>query len=215
MITYYHTVRTVANRIAGAIDRSVTALRDKRVEHEPAMTDRMLGAIEEAMNGFESKGIQWTAKTLTDRGKKSQESRDGADFMGVLKIDLPEYQVTKGFLAQAKLVRGGDYGNVSELKAQCRKMLKLSSHSFVFLYSEDGVRVVPAIAVLGAQFNPQDIYSRSGQRFFEEHLQCYFGDPRIVAPSPDQLDTLRKRYDARCAFMLVAAPFDLFSGEKG
>ncbi len=42
MITYYHAIRDVAHRIAGAIDHSVNALREGRVEQEPAMTDRIL-----------------------------------------------------------------------------------------------------------------------------------------------------------------------------
>jgi len=203
VIAYYHAVREVANIIGGAIDRSVSALNSGRVEHEPAMTDRMLGAIEESLNGFSSKGIVWTAKTLTDRGSSSQESRYGADFMGVLNINLPEFQVAKGFLAQAKLIRNGDVGDVHELKRQCRKMLKLSSHAFVFLYSGDGVRVIPVVSVLGAD-DPLALYSRSGKRFFEEHLQSFFGDMSITSPTPAQLDALRDQYETRSALVLGA-----------
>jgi hypothetical protein len=193
MITNYHAVRDAAQHIAGAIDRSVVALREGRVEHEPAMTDRMLGAIEESLKDYQAKGIRWSAKTLTDRGPSSQESRVGADFMGVLNIALPELAVSKGFLAQAKLVRNGSSGDLKELREQCKKMLNLSPDSFVFLYGQSGVRVVPAISVVGSKVDPLQLYSRSAQRFFEEHFECFIGDGNIQSATPATLDALQVR----------------------
>ena len=102
-----------------------------RIEHEPAFTDRMRGAIEESLDGLQSKAIRWSAKTLTDRGRGSQEIRYGADFMGVLNIALPNCKVCKGFLAQAKLIRMDRAVDWEQLKQQCERMLNLSSHSFV------------------------------------------------------------------------------------
>lgn len=204
MIAYYQVVRSAARRIAEAIDHSVEALVEGRVEHEPAMTDRMLAAIELSLKNFSTKGIRWRAKTLTDRGRGSQESRYGADFMGVLDIALPEFSVTKGFLAQAKLVRDGDTGSLNELKRQCEKMLELSPASFVFLYGDEGVRVVPALSVLGAQLGPTELYSRSAQRFFEEHLQCFVGDRKIQAATPAALEELAFVFHARRALLIEA-----------
>lgn len=204
MITYYHAVREAAQRIAGAIDLSVEALHEKRAEHEPAMTDRMLGAIEQSLGDYRAKGIRWSAKTLTDRGKGSQESKYGADFMGVLNISIPEFAVSKGFLAQAKLIRNGSAGNINELKQQCEKMLSLSPASFVFLYGADGVRVVPAISVMGSNVGPLELYSRSAQSFFEEHLKCFIGDRNIDAPTPETLRALRERFNVRSAIILQA-----------
>ena len=204
MITNYHAVREAAQHIAGAIDRSVDALREGRVEHEPAMTDRMLGAIEESLQGYALKGIRWSAKTLTDRGPRSQESQHGADFMGVLNIALPEFAVSKGFLAQAKLIRNGSSGDLKELRQQCKKMLDLSPDSFVFLYGQDGVRVVPAISVVGANVDPLLLYSRSAQRFFEEHFECFIGDGNIRSPTSTSQDSSRNRFKVRSAIDIWA-----------
>ena len=204
MIAYYHAVRGAAQQIAGAIDHSIEALREGRVEQEPAMTDRMLGAIEESLVNFRNKGIRWSAKTLTDRGSGSQESRDGADFMGVLNIALPDFTVSKGFLAQAKLIRNGSSGDLEALQRQCDKMLNLSPDSFLFLYGTHGVRVVPAISVIGANVDPLYLYSRSAQRFFEEHLQCFIGDRNITSPTPETLDAMRHRFEVRSAILLQA-----------
>jgi hypothetical protein len=203
MIAYYRAVRQVATRIADAIARSVSALQDGRVEQEPALTDRMLGAVEESMNGFTAKGISWNAKTLTDRAQDSQESRYGADFMGVLRIDLPEFSIAKGFLAQAKLKRNGRIRGIPELKRQCEKMLKLSSQSFVFIYDIDAVRVISANDVIGAE-DPLLLYSQSAQTFFENHLKCIIGDRSISSPTPAGLQSLADEFVARSALRLQA-----------
>jgi hypothetical protein len=143
----------------------VRALADSRVEQEPAFTDRMLGHIEEAMNGYVTKGVRWTAKTLTDRGRNSQEQEFGADFAGVLDIDLEDFNVKKGFLAQAKKVEPFDRVSNSELQrmsVQCNQMLQYTPDAFLFLYSIQGVSVVPAVSVVSAHFsNPHELYARS------------------------------------------------------
>lgn len=204
MIAYRHAVRGAARRIARAINNSVMALQEGRVEQEPAMTDRMLGSIEESLRDFDVKGIRWSAKTLTDRGRGSQESEYGADFMGVLNITLPEFVVSKGFLAQAKLVKNGSSGNVKELKQQCEKMLNLSPDSFVFLYWPNEVRVIPALSVVASKVDPIELYSRSAQRFFEEHLQCFIGDRTIQSATPATLKVMRDRFEVRSAILLQA-----------
>lgn len=204
MFTYYQAVRGAAQQIANAINHTVDALRERRVEQEPAITDRMLGAIEESLSDYSNKGISWQAKTLTDRGAGAQESKYGADFMGVLTITLPNFAVSKGFLAQAKLIRDGSAGSLDELKSQCDRMLNLSPDSFVFLYGFSGVRVIPAVSVVGSTLDPQQLYSRSAQRFFEEHIQCFIGDRKISAPSTVVLNDLRSRFEARSAILIQA-----------
>src|SRR5262245_29806061 len=113
----------------------------------------MLGRIEQAMNGHLTRGVRWSAKTLTSMVKDSQENEFGADFAGVLDIDIPRYSVKKGFLAQAKLIEPTDRMPARELQRlieQCDQMLRYSSDSFVFLYSRESISVVPAISVVGA-----------------------------------------------------------------
>ncbi|MEQ9567625.1 MAG: hypothetical protein RLN85_17770, partial [Pseudomonadales bacterium] len=204
VLRHRRAVRAVARRIDSAINLSLNALREGRVEQEPAMTDRMLGAIEQKVQG-DICGIKWSAKTLTDRGTGSQESEFGADFMGVLQIDLPDYKVSKGFLAQAKMSNRSSKSDLAGVKRQCEKMLKFSPESFVFIYDKNGVRVVPAIGILATEFGMSGLYSRPARRFFEEHLECFIGDRRISCPSPNSLDNLRHEYQARSALLLIGS----------
>lgn len=196
MLRYYGIIRESGRKVAEAINHTVQAYEEGRIEQEPAFTDRMLGGIEETLRGFSVKGIRWQAKTLSDRGPHAQEKKYGADFMGVLNVDLPEYSVRKGFLAQAKMVdnRFLDY---RDLHRQCESMLSLSPASFVFLYSKRGVTVVPAISVIGATADPTELYSRTAARFFEEHFESFIGDRNISAPQIEMLEALREHYDSR------------------
>jgi hypothetical protein len=208
MIRRLEIVRDAAAHVADAAERVSGALRAGRIEQEPAFTDRMLGAIEEAMRDYHAKGVSWTAKTLTDRGRNAQEHRHGADFAGVLSIDLPEFKVKKGFLAQAKMLEpraGMPKSEFHRMKGQCEAMLTQTPDSFVFLYSRDGVTVVPAVSVVSSEpRNPHELYSRSISRFYEEHFESFIGDRRVNAPTPAMLEELRRGVDARSLLYLEA-----------
>lgn len=208
MIRNYGIVRESANHLAAAAERTTESLIERLVEQEPHFTDRMLGRIQHAMEGYEVKGVRWTSKTLTDHGRGSQEKKYGADFMGVLQISLIDYRVDKGFLAQAKLVEPHEVmsnKDITDLKDQCEKMLSLSPDSFVFLYSITGIRVVPALSVLnGDSRNPHDYYSRSVSAFFELHFECFVGDRKINSPKTEVLEKIREENDARSLLYLGA-----------
>jgi hypothetical protein len=200
MTNYRGLVRSVARRIARAADSAIEDHNRGLVEQEPQLTDRWLGRIAESLQGYRAKGVTWTAKTLTDRGPGAQEKQYGADFIGVLDVYLPEYKVRKGFLAQAKVLKGNsmDMSEFRRMLSQCEQMLTLSPDSFVFLYSNEGIRVVPAIAVVGAShpdivLDPEALYSRKVSRFYEEHLECFIGDRDINEPNIETLHRLQAR----------------------
>jgi len=203
-------VRGAAARIGEAAGRISEALREGRIEQEPAFTDRMLGAIEEVMRNYSAKGVRWTAKTLTDRGRNAQERRHGADFAGVLSIEFPGFHVNKGFLAQAKLIEPLDSlpkTQFDRMKVQCELMLAQTPDSFLFLYSRNGVTVVPAVSIASSDArNPHEFYSRSVSRFYEEHFECFIGDRRLNAAKQTMLDDLRREQDTRSLLYLEARP---------
>ena len=211
MIQRYRVVRSAARAISEAAEGTLEALAEGRIEQEPAFTDRMLGRIEQAMNGYRDRGVRWTAKTLTDRGRNSQESEFGADFAGVVDINVRQFKVNKGFLAQAKLIEPTGHMPSQEWRRmveQCDRMLGYSSDAFVFLYSIEGISVVPAIAVVGADSNsvrnPHELYPRSLTSFYEAHFECFVGDRAISVAGPQVLDQLRERFSSRSALYLSA-----------
>ena len=115
--------------------------------------------------------------------------------MGVLNINLNQYKISKGFLAQAKRMEARiDRG---ELVKQCKKMLSYTPASFVFLYSKKDIRVIPASAVIASSgTNPlkERMYSRAIYSFFELHFVSFLGDTKIKAANRDQLRILSEDF---------------------
>ena len=206
MLKYRRIIQRSARRIAAAANRTVDDLVAGRVEHEPEFTSEMLGRMKESMNGYRVGGVYWTAKTLTSHGANAQERKFGADFMGVLDLDLPEYKVRKGFLAQAKRIDwwGGMSGDEWDRMAdQCKTMLLITPESFVFVYSPYAIIVIPAIAIISAQQHSRlsDFYSRKLLRFYEDHFECFVGDMQLHTADIKTLE----RLEARNALLLRAS----------
>jgi hypothetical protein len=204
-MAYKSAVKKAAKIIGAAVKGAEAALIYGQVEQEPAMTDRMLGRIEQALSGIEINGIVWKAKTLTDRGRNAQESKIGADFVGVLHVSIPGYHVKKGFLAQAKMIRRSGFSDARELVSQCERMLELSPVSYVFLYELLGVHVVSANAVIAAGGNLDAVRKEKAQKFFEHHLECMIGDRAISSPTPEGLESLLHKANARRGLLIRAA----------
>ncbi|GCL35085.1 hypothetical protein SR1949_01770 [Sphaerospermopsis reniformis] len=194
-------VKSLVKKIAQVERETLEAFRDGRVEQEPALTDRLLGKMESVLNNKRIAGIKWTVKTLTDRGGRSQESIFGADFMAALELSMDGFHIRKGFLVQSKLVEPSHTFTKREfaiLKDQCKKMLDFSPASFVFLYSQQsGIVVVPATEILASrECNPHELTSKTMAAFYQEHFECFIGDPGIRRANPQGLEDLRQRYEA-------------------
>ncbi len=189
-------VRKVAREISDAADGAFDAYRKGGDVEEPQITGHILGAMGDRLRSRSFGGIAWTAHVLrTGPGTAAEEERHGADLMGVLNIDLPEYQVKKGFLAQAKkaepyrLFSSRDW---QRLRSQCDTMLKRTPASFVFIYSRiRGIRICPAISILGLRSRHIfDLYDHSLPNFFENHIESFIGDRRLNSPDIKTLDAL-------------------------
>ncbi len=238
MIRQPHIVRYIAQQISCAADGVLEAYQNNRVEEEPQITDRIVGAIEERVRSDFPPNISkknyselpsnsahdprvvsermwtrypspivWKARSLrTSSGRAAEEKRHGADLMGVLDIDLPNYRTTKGFLAQAKLAeprRKFPSGEWERLQVQCEKMLSRTPDSFVWVYSKKrGIRIFSAASVVElTSKNIFDLYDRSVSSFFELHLECFIGDRRLNSTDIDTLDALDEQ-SAKTGFEL-------------
>jgi|688.fasta_scaffold368738_2 hypothetical protein len=195
-------IDSLINKISQVESETLEALRDGRVEQEPALTDRLLARMENVLDGKRLAGVRWTVKTLTDRGLGSQESVFGADFMAALELSVGEHHVRKGFLVQSKLVEPSQNFSKAEfdrLKDQCKKMLDFSPASFVFLYSkESDIVVVSAKDILKSpNCNPHKLTSQSMVTFYRKHFECSIGDRGIHRANPQGLEELRQRYKAQ------------------
>jgi len=180
------------------------------IEQEEDFTSRLLQSISDRFNQARFGGLVWSSKVLTSKGHGAQERIIGADFMSVLSMQHPDMRFTKGFLAQAKFVRGKAVID-DRLREQCRRMLNVSADSFVFVYLADAVRVAGALAVAGAgpRSTLQGVYTVDIVEFFGLHLRCLIGDQAIRDATPETLDELARAAEMaipRFGLALVASP---------
>ncbi|MBN2563682.1 MAG: hypothetical protein JXQ75_22420 [Phycisphaerae bacterium] len=194
-------LKSISEMVTAASKQTLADLCHGWVEQEAAFTDRLIANIQNQLDGKMIEGIHWRAKTLTDRGQHAQETAFGADFLGILSLDLRGFRVTKGFFAQAKLARRRSAKSLSEsqrLKDQCKKMLGVTPDSFVFVYSRRGIKILPASSVVGTlETDLRGLASRSIGRFFAEYVECFIGDPKLNAPHLDRFYALAEEYQMR------------------
>lgn len=151
----------------------------------------MLTRARDLLDDSTIKGLRWEAGILTSHGPKTQESRWGADFVGVFEASLDDYHVVKGFLGQAKLLKTGNAlgaGERRRLRRQCETMLEHSPDSFVFVIQPHAVTIVPAISVAAGDNEPLLLYRRGLRHFFEEHFACFIGDGKLASSDARLLD---------------------------
>lgn len=202
--------------IADAEIQTIARISDGRLETEPSITDRLLTEIENKINSSQYDGITFRARTLRDKGANAPEKIYGADICSVLDIELPNFKIKKGFLCQSKrtsttgirIVNGGQYGRYSvefpngrslaNIKEQTKKMLEVSPDSFIWIYSERGIVVVPASSVSGLRTSRiAAVHGKSLDRFFKEYLMCFIGDQKLNDYGDTTLEKLKLETKAR------------------
>lgn len=123
--------------------------------------------------------------------KKKTEKVVGADLAGSISYPSQRGSNPKVYLAQAKIgsIKGSKYSSALNIRAgdknllkQCKDMLAITPASFVFVYSEAGVHVVPASAVVTKGegiVNTEIDYYKGLDAFYEEVYKCFIGDMSI------------------------------------
>lgn len=188
----------VAREVMEGTETTIDDFSRGVIKHETGMTERLFGSVANALNGKRIGGVRWKAYSLTSgRGKAAEETRHGADVLGVLDIDTPDYTTKKGFLLQAKIAEPGSPLPRSEWERfgkQCELMLARTHEAFGVIYSRgDGVRFIPAATIL--EIRPDQLFevgSRSIFGFFKSHVKCEIGDRRLSIPTIDVLDAIAK-----------------------
>jgi hypothetical protein len=194
-------IKELASRLgdaAHAAAEEVLGARKQKTGREEELTaalrhelnKRLLENIKSSLNEAEING----SRVLVETFRKVQEKQVGADLVGVIEI-AGARSISKAFLAQAKVgqvyegARGekGAKAYSADLLKQVDDMLSLSSDSFVFIYSDAGLFVIPALQIRLANSKSIDTANhpyRSFGSFFEEFVKCFIGDHKI---SPDAL----------------------------
>lgn len=197
-------IRKSARIIADAINDTIRLHNEGLISDEPKINSQLVATIRERINNQKIKGIKWEALDIPDRVRNSLEHQSGADILEVIHIESPNYNVSKGFLVQCKIEKNLDKSEVERLRIQCENMLHLSPYSYVFLYGETEVKIVPALAVYKSKKHPSDLYYRRPASFFELHFESFLGDTEIKSTQISDLKLLLNKYKARNLLYLHA-----------
>jgi hypothetical protein len=213
-----------ARKVAEAVTRVAEDYAVGDAVHENPISGQLTGRVKETLDGFETANVRWQVETasdikgrarlrtrqLTSQGAGSEETRFGADMIFCLDIELRDYVVRKGFLVQSKRLAHGkhlDKTTADELRRQCAKMLAVTPASMVFLYSENGIHVVPATAVAAsASYDIYNLETYDVGVLFRDFAICWFGDPLLQATDQASLERLRELADAREALLFKGEP---------
>lgn len=222
-------VRRALIAVEAAEHSVIQGLNQKLIETEPSLTDRLLGGMEVAFaagdKGLRADEFDLRLRTLRDRGPNAPEREFGADLVCVFDSNIKGCTLAKGVLVQAKMAGSGgvtispgchrypeicvsvskrDPSTLNSLFAQCESMLSISPASFVFIYSNDGIFVVPALSIVSLEVggHPLNIYSKTLRYFMQDFMQCFLGDGLVSAVDDNTLRGVRDHVRARSAMML-------------
>ena len=195
MQRYASAFSRASTRLAHAATKTVQDYSVGALPDEPTFTGAFVARLKDALDGFTTSGIVWSGKVLSSHGPNTEETEFGADILGVLSLSLPGLRVVKGFLAQAKRQEPGSKLVRSEwdrLQIQCRKMIRHTPESFVFVYSLNGVYMIPAVKVLSCT-DIEDLHTLHLKELvvYRSPFECFIGDPRVDSATPAALEHLR------------------------
>lgn len=152
------------------------------------VTLHLLEEVQQRLDGRQIKDVKFNIYVYR---KKSEEPYVGADLTGILEMNLDGISVTKAYLAQAKVAKvikdpfEEDYIEAKDprILKQVQDMLRITSSSYIFLYSSKGIEVVSAQAIRLANsstISTQNFYTHKLGNFYEELFKCFIGDSKLT-----------------------------------
>lgn len=154
------------------------------ITQEAHLTSRIAQTLETRLHGSHFNGytVEVMSYDIPDRGPGALESRLGGDiYVGVRVSRGGLTRLSKGFLAQAKKGTHLSMSQRRDLDGQCRKLLRRTTSSYVWVYTEHGVRVVNAQDVIRRQ-SRNLIDGRRLDEVLSATLSCDEGDAAIGLP---------------------------------
>ena len=207
-------IQAVVGRIVSDTDDLCSRI-GRSVHDEDDFTSRMADRIERSVDGMFVGGIEWevTTRKLPWRGPKSEESRFGADLGLVLRMSGRGFDVTKGYLIQAKMVEALNFELLDvplfrkgdRVFTQCEDMLQITQESYVWLCSEFGISILRAGSMV--ETDPSRIPKMRGQTlhgFMMRAFTSWNGDYRLGDLGKQSLESKMDEFPVKQAILIHA-----------
>jgi hypothetical protein len=190
-VIYDDDFREAARRAESGVKRAIRSLQGGKVRREDDLSGVLKGNLDAELEG-KIGNLQWDCTILDhSSGQSAEEWEYGADLLIHVRFKGRHLQYDKGVLIQAKKLNAGQLisrAKHNELKGQCNDMLEYSPESFVWIYSNAGMRSAPATAIVGSSDRDlNELTVWTSYRFFWELFRCPVGDEKIVSPYPADL----------------------------
>jgi len=193
---------------------------DGRIESETAIMDRFVQKLQDLKirrsyfqeSSFDYINLQLVIqiRTLGDRGKKSPESKYGADVCLVMEIDDQGNKRKKGVLIQNKINRSpieiehrkNTYIKIdvqsqkfNELNDQIQKMNRISDENYFLVYNNTGFYIIKGQRIMNPKDNKEIISLKAEifEDFFERMIKCLRGDRELIDWTDDSFEELIRR----------------------
>lgn len=209
----YHIVRKINKLVEKTAAEVISDWSDNWVRDEHNITSSFFTKLEERLNNSIIRGINLKVKYYMPQGTRSEEKRTGADIGVVLSVKLPDFEVKKAFLAQAKKRPPAPQDRLAELtgnaaqdlRAHCQEMLKITPDSFVITYTREGFFAVPALSIVAIRRGISNkgfdhwLYKKKLGFFFEEFLKSFIGDTKIaeIVADVSRLEAFSREYNLK------------------
>lgn len=205
---YSKEIASMSSDLQVAIKDLQERYRRGHIADEEDMTARLLENIGNVLTrDFEGCTITTRAVTLS---KRTEEPKVGADVLTVMRFEASDFSTSKGFLAQAKVLKQRakmPTRDWERLKKQCEAMLGFSIESYVWFYSRSSIRVQRAHVMSGLETRtPDEVEYSYLKQFLLHFLLCRHGDPNL---NFDDLPRLRAIIEE------MRIPFGLFVSVSG
>ncbi len=155
-----------------------------RLTQEHQLTSRIAQSLEQTLNGssFMDHEVRVIVQEMPDKGPRSLEKQIGADLYIGIKFSGPESEIAKGLFVQSKWDQAMPKSELEALHEQCEKLVWRSAKgSFVWLYGEDGTRVISADEVLAhPSQQPQTLSSNNVKELMSGVFDCTSGDRELI-----------------------------------
>lgn len=193
MLIEERVVRKVNSLVEEVVNEMVGGWLEEWSRDEVSITSKLFSQLEKELNGISVKELTLKVK-YSGVKKKNFKRQDKKARVGVaLRVNLPRFTVSKALLAQAHKEEVIQPAYLGELQKHCREMLKITPQSFVFLYSKEGVFIVPAVTVVGLESERKvpflhQVYCKRLSLFIEEFLKCFVGDTFLAGRLGEKTD---------------------------
>ena len=206
--------QAVVGRIVSDTDDLCSRI-GRSVHDEDDFTSRMADRIERSVDGAFVGGMKWEIITrkLPWRGPKSEESRFGADLGLVLRMSGRGFDVTKGYLIQAKMVEAlqfevlgkPPFGEGDRIFTQCEDMLNITQESYVWLYSQTGISILRAGSMVETDSSRiPKMRRQSLHGFMMRAFMSWNGDYRLGDLGKQSLESMMEEFRVKQAILIHA-----------